>query len=320
MLMQELAEQRNRVDRLEALNSALLHRSSQLEQEAKEFRFERDQAQQQLSRLQLEYRMAKMEADHASRALQDKAASLAEMQMEINLVTKASMDAQVRAAQGEAAAKSVLTDKQHVQHLEAQVQALQEWALASAESKRLAMEQVKLLERKVQQYESMYIHSSSNHGSSSGGHFHHGSVAAAAGSGGDGGGLMDTPERVIMTKSGSLVIGAGDVGYTVIEMTKDHVEMVDAHERVLLRWKFDLTNPTLGIDFSILKGKCDTPTKQQGADELLPERPVLGGAGGETELAFCIQNACTLRWSNAKSWVRPRTVKFTVEAVAVRDE
>ena len=71
--------------------------------------------------------------------MDEKMASFKEMQMEIDLVTKASMKANVRAAQGEAVAKSSKTDRQRVSQLEAQVQALKEWALASAEAKRLAI-------------------------------------------------------------------------------------------------------------------------------------------------------------------------------------
>lgn len=46
---------------------------------------------------------------------------------------------------------------------------------------------------------------------------------------------------------------------------------------------------------------------------------VTGGAGGETEAAFAVQNSCTLLWSNEKSWVRPRTIKYFVDILAVKD-
>lgn len=48
-------------------------------------------------------------------------------------------------------------------------------------------------------------------------------------------------------------------------------------------------------------------------------RTVTGGAAGETEAAFAVQNACTLLWSNHSSWVRPRTIKYAVDIVAVKD-
>jgi hypothetical protein len=49
------------------------------------------------------------------------------------------------------------------------------------------------------------------------------------------------------------------------------------------------------------------------------ERAVTGGAAGEVESAFAVQNACTVLWSNEKSWVRPRSIKYILEIVAVKD-
>ena len=48
-------------------------------------------------------------------------------------------------------------------------------------------------------------------------------------------------------------------------------------------------------------------------------RTVTGGAAGETEGAFAVQNACTMLWSNEKSWVRPRSIKYVIDIVAVKD-
>lgn len=290
MLLQELGESRARIEHLEALNSNLQKRASHLEQEHKTLSSERDSAQQNIVRLQLELRMAQMEADHASRAVQDKMASLAEMQLEIDLVTKASMNANVRAKQGEEAAQTVKADRQQVQQLQMQVTALEEWALASAESKQLAMDRVRLLEQKLKHYEQ------------------DGSEVS-----------VNAAERAVTTKSGSLVIGAGDDGFKVMELGQAEVQSIKQGERVLLRWKFDLTPCDQSIEFSLLKGKCDTPVKLARADYLIKNRLVTGGAAGETESAFAIQNACTLMWSNKKSWVRPRAVKYTLEVVAVTD-
>ena len=121
MLMQELEEARNRLQRLESINSSLVNRSSQLEASERDRKKERDDAMQKLSHMDLELRMSKMEAAHAKRAMEEKAASLEEMQMEIDLVTKSSMKANVRAAHGEAVAKSSKTDRQLVVQLEGQV-------------------------------------------------------------------------------------------------------------------------------------------------------------------------------------------------------
>ena len=98
MLLQELGEAKSRIEKLETLNSTLMSRSTQLDNTNKNLQKERDDALQQNDRLQMELRMAKMEADHAMRAMQDKQASLEEMQMEIDLVTRASAKANTRAA------------------------------------------------------------------------------------------------------------------------------------------------------------------------------------------------------------------------------
>lgn len=282
MLIQELEECRQRLSKLESLNSALVKRSSQLEADAREKKRERDDAIQKLSHMDLELRMSRMEASHAQRAMEEKAASLEEMQMEIDMVTKASMKANTRAAQGEAIAKSSKTDRQHVLTLEAQVAALKEWALASAESKRLALERVSALEKKIK------IQS---------------------------GGKLETTlseegiGRTVFSKSGSMVIGAGDVGYFVAGPEK----AVKAGVILQLRWKFDSTPSDLDTEFNVMKGKCETLNEQSAATYLIKGRAVTGGAAGVLENAFTTQNACTLLWSNRKSWVRPRTVKYEIE-------
>jgi hypothetical protein len=105
MLLQELAESQTRIERLENLNTASRSTlpSSQLEQQAKILQQERNAAISQAERLSLELRMAQMEADNASRSMQEnKLQSRQEMQLEIDLVTKASMrTANVRAVKGE---------------------------------------------------------------------------------------------------------------------------------------------------------------------------------------------------------------------------
>eukprot|EP00934_Nitzschia_sp_Nitz4_P005511 Nitzschia sp. Nitz4//scaffold4_size323378//6379//7881//NITZ4_000604-RA/size323378-snap-gene-0.397-mRNA-1//1//CDS//3329553231//5501//frame0 len=285
MLMQELGEAKARIEKLETLNSTMMSRATHLETTTKTLEKERDQARQAMERMQMELRMAKMEAEHATRAMQDKAASLEEMQMEIDLVTKASAKANTRAAKGEEIANSHKSDKHRIHELEAQVQALQEWALASAESKRLAQERCSILETKLKQT----------------------SGRPAEG---------NTGERVLFSKDGSLVVGAGDKGSAIIGLGQ-HASEVDARF-VILRWKFDFSPSELTIDFNIMKGKCETNAQHATADYLIKDRVITGGAGGETEGAFNTDGACTLLWSNAKSWIRPRTVKYSVDVVYLK--
>lgn len=285
MLLQELGEAKARLDKLDSLNSTLLSRSKQLEGTAKTLQTERDAARDQTSRLQMELRMAQLEAEHATRAMQDKAASLEEMQLEIDLVTKANVKASARAVKGEEAANNLKSDRQRVHQLESQVQALQEWALASAEAKRLMQERCKILEMKLRQSQGRPIEE-------------------------------DSSEKHLFKKSGSMVIGAGDKGTAIIELGH-HGAQVDTRF-VVMRWKFDFSPSDLNIDFNILKGKCETTASQQKADYLIKDRVITGGAGGETEGAFNVDGACTILWSNTKSWVRPRTVKYSVEVVSLK--
>ncbi|GKY92787.1 hypothetical protein MPSEU_000248400 [Mayamaea pseudoterrestris] len=294
LLMQEVQDAKARIDKLESLNSNLVQRSNALEQAGQQFQREREELQRQVQHLQLEKRMAVMEAEQAMRALHDKTASLEEMQLELDLVTKASRSAKARAEHEQERIQHAKSDRQHVMELEAQVAALNEWALAANEAKSLAQERVRLLETQLRT-----LQSSSNQPKSTA--------------------LENSVERILFSKPGSLVVGAGDSTCTVVELSAEDVKSVKLSERVILRWRFDLVQDDVQIDFSILKSKCETKQKQKNADYLVKDRLVIGGAAGETENAFAIQRSCTLLWSNSKAWIRPKTVRFNVEAVAVED-
>jgi hypothetical protein len=294
LLLQEVQDAKARVEKLELLNQTLAQRSNALEESAKQSKRDRDELAMQVKHLELEKRMATMEAEHATKALQDKSASLAEMQLEIDLVTKASASANARAAHGEELVKHVKTDRQHVLELESRVSALQEWALAANEAKMLAQERVRLLETQLRTLQNSQQP--------------------------DGGSALESSsERVIFSYPGSLVVGAGDRGCHVVELSVEDTKTVKQFERVILRWRFDLVQDDAQIDFSILKSKCETKQKQNIADYIVKDRLVVGGAAGETENAFAIQNSCTLLWCNTKAWVRPKTVRFNVEAVVLED-
>jgi len=290
MLLQELGEAKSRIGKLETLNSAMMSRSTQVEERTKVFQNERDDARNTTKRMQMELRMAKLEAEQAHRAMMDKVASLEEMQIEIDLVTIANTKASARAAKGEEAANSLKTEKNHIQELESQVQALKEWALASAETKQLIKERCKILESKLEIHQGRKIQDSSNYKSDS--------------------------EKLLFTKTGSMVIGAGDVRSVIISLG-DHASSVDSRF-VSLRWKFDSSPPDLTIDFSIMKGGCETSSDYAKAHYLIKNRTIKGGAGGETESAFNSESACTILWSNVKSWVRPRMIKYTVDIIALK--
>lgn len=327
LLLTELNESKSRIAHLESLNTSAQGRFNNLEHIHKTLLNEQQSTKNTLTNLQLELRMSKMETEHALRSLREKEAIVTEMQLEINLVTQSAVDANKRAAEGMEVAQSAKSDKEYVDGLEAKVVALQEWALASTESKRLTTERCRGLENRVKELEDAIKKITA-----SGGEERLGSgtldealiadlgnimpitkpVSSSASSlvssqGGDN-------ERKLWTKSSSLVVGAGMIGNAFFELGQVHIE---EHESVILRWKFDLTPGDLDIYFSILKGICEGKKVQRGADACFRNRHVKGGGGGDTSGAFAKQNACTLVWSNEMSWVRPRTIKYTVEAIAI---
>ncbi len=238
--------------------------------------------------------------------------------MEIDLVTRSAMKANVRAAEGLEVAKTYQSDKAQVEELKAQVAALQEWAMAAAEAKEVIVEENKLLEQRLNELERAQ---NSDGGDGSGNHNYDDEMNPRP---------MTTlrsdnispsskgkiTERKLWTKSSSLVVGAGTSQCHVIELGENQV--MD-FETVILRWKFDITPGDVDIFFSMLKGRVDCHDKNavKGANSLIRQRRVLGGGGGEVQGAFVIQDACTLVWSNEHSWVRPRTIMYEVEAFAV---
>jgi myosin heavy subunit len=302
LLMQELSESKQRVEKLEQLNSSLVHRSAQLESNLNQAKVAMDELLNKIAMLELEKRMAVMEAEQATKAMQEKAASLAEMQMEIDLVQKSAQKAAVRMAEGEHMLKTVHADKMHVQKLESRMKALEEWATASNQAKTLAQERIRILETKLRLYEQSPNEVGAVHDDDE-------TVNG-----------RNADERILDSKKASVVIGAGDVGVQVFELDKDLLQSVNSFtERVILRWTFDLAKEDADISFSVLKGSCVTANERRNADALVKDRLVKGGAGGEIDQAFAIGRACTLVWSNSKSWIKPRTVRYNLEAVVVSD-
>jgi hypothetical protein len=241
--------------------------------------------------------------------------------MEIDLVTRSAMDANVRAAEGMQVAKSIKSDKAQVEELKAKVAALQEWAVASAEAKEAILEENKLLENRLNQLESGGGNSCVNGSKNTNNNqleistesmktitLRSDNISPSS--------KGKISERKLWTKTSSLVVGAGMAECRVVELGENQV--MD-FETVILRWKFDITPSDNDIYFSMLKGKIDGRDRNalRNAHALIRQRRVAGGGGGEVQGAFVIQNACTLVYSNEHSWVRPRTIKYEVEAFAV---
>ncbi|KAL7539848.1 hypothetical protein ACHAXR_009665, partial [Thalassiosira sp. AJA248-18] len=330
LLLTELNEAKSRIAHLESLNTSFQGRYNNLEHTHKSLLNDQQSTKNTLTNLQLELRMSKMETEHALRSLREQEAIVTEMQLEINLVTQSAVEANKRAAEGMEVMQSAKSDREYVDGLEAKVVALQEWALASTESKRLTTERCRGLEGRVKELEGAIQKLVSGGGGDGGGLFPSGvagefdegllelnnmvpkpvtasSASSLASSHGD-------HERQLWTKSSSLVVGAGMIGHAFFELGQVHIE---PYETVILRWKFDLTPGDLDIYFSVLKGICEGKKNQRVADACFRHRHVKGGGGGDVSGAFAKQNACTLVWSNEMSWVRPRTIKYTVEAMAI---
>ncbi len=349
LLLAEIDEANSQIANLESINAALQHRYNELEKSlAKECKSLNDMC----AILRLELRGAKSDSEKWERECRMALVTMEEMHLEVDLATKAAAEANRRASYAELGMRmggTVLPSSSsmrgssgggaggegggsqqpigdYVAGLEAKVAALQEWALASAESKRLTAERCMELEERVRELEgqgrssygdgedcsSTLLTSSDlatyDHDGSSPSNMVIGNADSSA--------LVRSlgRERKLWNKSSSLVVGAGMVGHAILELGPVFVE---PSETVLLRWKFDITPADLDIDFSVLKGMCEDTRARRGADACLRVRRVKGGGGGDVGGAFARQNACTMVWSNEMSWVWPRTVKWTAEAVAI---
>ena len=329
LILMELNESKARITQLESLQLSLQNRNGHLERTHKSLVSDLQSAKNSLTNVNLELRMSKMETEQALRSLREKEATMAEMQMEIDLVARSAAEANRRAVEGMEVVKSIKTDKEYIEGLEAQVAALQEWALASTESKRLTSERCHGLENRVKELqETVRLLSNGDNGGDESLSF--GSdrkvtnviiptCARSSASPSIVNDSNETPdiERKLWTKSSSLVVGAGMVGHAFLELGYKEEMNTQPDQTVILRWKFDVTPSDLDIYFSILKGLCGDKKNQQAADACLKNRHVQGGGAGEVSGAFAVKNACTLLWSNEMSWVRPRTIKWTVDAVVV---
>ena len=230
LLLTELNESKSRIAHLESLNTSAQGRYNNLEHIHKTLLNEQQTTKNTLTNLQLELRMSKMETEHALRSLREKEAIVTEMQLEINLVTQSAVDANKRAAEGMEVAQSAKSDKEYVDGLEAKVVALQEWALASTESKRLTTERCRGLENRVKELEDAIKKITA-----SGGEERLGSGTLDEALIADLGNIMPMTkpvsssasslvssqgdnERKLWTKSSSLVVGAGMIGNAFFEL------------------------------------------------------------------------------------------------------
>jgi len=220
------------------------------------------------------------------------------MQLEINLITQSAMNANARAAKGREAAEHLKSDKARIQELRNQVAALTEWAITASAAKEALLEKNIELEQQLLSLGTARSSNDKDTLQTSGitKHNNHSLTGMNIGIP-----PSSFGERLLSTYSSSAVIGAGMCHKEVLEFGKHRLE---ENESVVLRWRFDVIPQDLDICFSLVRGRYEVLYKISDADYIIRDRMVHGGAGGENEGVFTINNATTLIFSNEKAWVR----------------
>jgi hypothetical protein len=330
LIQSQLEESKAQCQKLESLNTNLLNRANRLDKLHEEMANQREEMERNMALLTAELRSTKAELDHTLLQQKEYVAKSAEMQMEIDFLTKASLQSnqqlvrvleqQQRTQHHHSLTTNALSSesvKQQQKEMEAKVTALTEWALASAEAKQLAVEHAKHLEHKVhelmdqleQQRRHLHLEDTSLHTTSTCGKEDYAQGLLAE---------LSSKERKLWSEHSSMVIGAGLEGSYLLEYRTD--APLHEGELILVRWKFDITPSDMDIYFSVYKGRhLDNKKGWESADPIIKNRRVIGGGGGDIEGAFAVQNACTLVWSNTHSWIRPRTIKFFLEVYAITE-
>ena len=196
-----------------------------------------------------------------------------------DLVTKASIEANARAIELSEKSQDVRTTKEYVLKIEKKMSAMEEWALASAEAKRIAMNRCIELEEKITQ---MTLPSVSTD-------------------------LASSNQFVLWEKSSSLVVGAGNEATYSFQVGKTFPKE-QSMDNLVLKFQVDVRPVDSDIVLSIFKGP-HTGTC------IISKRKIHGGGMGEAEGCLDDNGMCTLFFSNKQSWIRPRTVKFQLQVV-----
>jgi len=199
-----------------------------------------------------------------------------------DLVTKSSLDANTRATEVLESTKLARASEEYTRQLELKVAAMEEWALASASAKQIAVDRCNELENKLRalNYED---------------HFQ---------------AMSSSASRVLLKETSSLVVGAGMKAKHVVRL--DGIEQ-SSHFDVTLRFKLDISPKDSDIVFSVFRGEGKKQTKDFA---VIYNRRINGGGAGEVDNAF-EDNTCTIVFCNSHSWIRPRIVKFSIEAIGM---
>lgn len=203
-------------------------------------------------------------------------------------MTKASLDANVRATESMKVLKAALISKDYVNQLEQKASAMEEWALASAEAKCITINRCVELEKKLI---TLSVSTTVTNSCTSN--------------------LIYTNEQVIWNKSSSLVVGAGDSVSHLVEL--GDISLPTDPSLIVLRYKLDISPADSDIVFSIFKG-----TKREKNSIVVNERKMHGGGAGDIDGVFDTDKTCSLLFCNRHSWIRPRTVKFQLQALNIK--
>jgi hypothetical protein len=257
LIQSQLEESKAQCQKLESLNTNLLNRANRLDKLHEEMANQREEMERNMALLTAELRSTKAELDHTLLQQKEYVAKSAEMQMEIDFLTKASLQSnqqlvrvleqQQRTQHHHSLTTNALSSesvKQQQKEMEAKVTALTEWALASAEAKQLAVEHAKHLEHKVhelmdqleQQRRHLHLEDTSLHTTSTGGKEDYAQGLLAE---------LSSKERKLWSEHSSMVIGAGLEGSYLLEYRTD--APLHEGELILVRWKFDITPSDIGL-------------------------------------------------------------------------
>jgi chromosome segregation ATPase len=229
---------KHRIDKLEKLNTTLMERTKRMESDMMtQYQRQLLDAKNTIQHLELEKKMAVMQYEHSMKVIQQYQSSVEEMQLEIQLLTIAKQKAIDRADLHETSIKSYDDTMNQMKQLQQQMNALEEWAIASNEAKTLAQERVRTLEQQIQQYTIHNINRSDSLGTNS---VDVNPMVPSSQDQNQEKNYHHYNGRIILSKHGSLVVGAGDIGYKLLELQENIVKTILLSERVILRWKFDL--------------------------------------------------------------------------------
>jgi hypothetical protein len=273
----ELASQK---DVLTRQNNVLKSTNSSLEDQITNLLLEKNTLQANNAKLASEVQKNKQSAS-SSQAL------INEMKLEVDLVSKTSIKHQTELLNCKDQLAQFETKGESLEYMKEKVEALTEWAEASAKSKEMAMTKLtklEMLNRKIER--------------KNGGNDKSNSSSSGSGSGSGNGDISSGAftRTTAKTIPFSIVVGAGKSATFTLDLNNEA-----SAPSVCIDWKFDVVPVELDISFHIASGI-------HGNRILAKKRMVIGGARGEL-IDAAVREGAILNFGNEHAWVRPKTIK-----------